>query len=240
LAVLNVRLGEEMKRKLAELAKVVGASQSELVKGAVRERIAVHEVAKEETAPLIPEWIPEGKYVALVRGAVASVGDSVAEVVAMALEKFADDPIYVGRKGKMISPIHYAFLAEESIRCWKYARVDEQNFLIVPITVVGKKRVRAASTPDTAASLTLVNSEIVDQAGLHPASQELIITAAGAVKMRTYDAEIELPVGRYETQIASFRIPKALPFQVLLGRNLLDMIDLYALGKSKVVCIKDP
>lgn len=58
--------------------------------------------------------------------------------------------------------------------------------------------------------------------------------------MRTYSANVELPVGNYQTLVGSLRIPKILPFQVLLGRNLLDMMDLYALGKSKVVCIKDP
>jgi hypothetical protein len=40
--------------------------------------------------------------------------------------------------------------------------------------------------------------------------------------------------------VASSEIPKILPFQLLLGRNILGLVDLYALGKSKVVCVKDP
>jgi len=241
MAVLNVRLAEEMKRKLAELAKAVGTSQSHLVKSAVEEKIAVHEVAHTDAPPKIPEWVPDGKYVALVRGAVAAVGDSVAEVVAAALQKFSEDHIHVARKGRLIKPVHYAFFAEATMKCWKYATVDEQSYPIIPITIVGKeKRVTAASSPDTAASLTLVSSEIVAEADLQPIAQETIATAAGPVKTRTFNAKIELAVGKYETVIASLRIPKVLPFQVLLGRNLLDMIDLYALGKTKVVCLKDP
>jgi predicted aspartyl protease len=98
----------------------------------------------------------------------------------------------------------------------------------------------ASSSPDTGASLTLVSSRIVDEAGLQPAGKETVATAAGMVKMRTFGASIELPVGRYDAIVASSEIPQALPFQILLGRNILDLVDLYALGKSKVVCLKDP
>lgn len=142
----------------------------------VEEKITVHEIAQEAAPLTIPARVPDGMYVALVRGAVAAVGDSVADVVAAALQKFSDDPLYVARKGKPIKTLHYAFLAEASIKCWKYTKVDEQSYPIIPITIAGKRRVTAASSPDTAASLTLVSSEIVDQAELQPATQETIVT----------------------------------------------------------------
>jgi hypothetical protein len=44
----------------------------------------------------------------------------------------------------------------------------------------------------------------------------------------------------YDVVVASSEIPKTLPFQILLGRNILDLINLCALGKSKVICVKDP
>jgi len=102
------------------------------------------------------------------------------------------------------------------------------------------KKMVAASSPDTAASLALVSPQIVDGAGLQPAAEETVATAAGVVKMNTFDATIERSVGRYDAVVASSEIPKALPFQILLGRNILDLVDLYALGKSKVICVKDP
>jgi predicted aspartyl protease len=98
----------------------------------------------------------------------------------------------------------------------------------------------AASSPDTAASLTLVSQQIVDGAGLQPAAEETVATAAGMVRMKTYNATFETPVGRYDAVVASSEIPTTLPFQILLGRNILDLIDLYAMGKSRVICIKDP
>lgn len=240
MAVVNFRIPEEMKRKLAGVAKATGASQTEMVKSAVAEKLTIHEVARAESSANIPSWIPEGKYVALVRGAVAAVGDSVAEVVSAALTKFPDEAIHVARKGKSIKAFHYAFLAQTEMKCWKYVTVDQQSYPVIPATVIGTKKMVAASAPDTAASLTLVSPQIVDGAGLRPAAEEAVVTAAGMVKMNTFNATIELPVGCYDAVVASSQIPKTLPFQILLGRNILDLVDLYALGKSKVICVKDP
>jgi predicted aspartyl protease len=239
-AIINLRVSEEMKRKLAGLAKAKGASQTDMVKTAVAEKLTVNEVARAEPSMDIPSWVPEGKYVALVRGAVAAVGDSVADVVAAALAKFPEDAIHVARKGRSIKAVHYAFLAETEMKCWKYVTVGQQPYPVIPTTIIGKKRIVAGSSPDTGASMTLVSSRIVDEAGLQPAGKETVATAAGMVKMRTFGASIELPVGRYDAIVASSGIPQALPFQILLGRNILDLVDLYALGKSKVVCLKDP
>ncbi len=240
MAIVNLRVPEELKRKLAGVAKATGASQTEMVKGALVEKLTIQEVARAESSKNIPSWVPEGKYVALVRGAVAAVGDSVAEVVSAALTKFPDYAIHVARKGKSIKAVHYAFLAQTEMKCWKYVTVDQQTYPVIPTTIVGKKKLVAASSPDTAASLTLVSPHIVDEAGLRPAAEETVATAAGIVKMNTFNAAIELPVGRYDAVVASSEIPKFLPFQILLGRNILDLVDLYVLGKSKVICVKDP
>ena len=240
MAIINLRVPEEMKRKLADFAKAKGASQTEMVKSAVAEKLTVHQVARAESSTKIPSWVPEGKYVALVRGAVAAVGDSVADVVSAALGKFPDEAIHVARQGKSIKPVHYAFLAETAMKCWKYVTVDQQSYPVIPATIIGKRKLAIASSPDTAASLSLVSSQIVDEAGLQPAAEETVATAAGMVKMSTFNASIELPVGRYDAIVASSEIPKALPFQILLGRNILDQVDLYTLGKSKVICVRDP
>jgi predicted aspartyl protease len=154
--------------------------------------------------------------------------------------KFPDDPIHVARKGKSIKAIPYAFLAQVEMRCWKYVTVERESYPIIPATITGTKKIVAASSPDTAASLTIVSSQIADEAGLRPAAEETVATAGGMVRMNTFKALIELPVGRYDAVVASSEIPRNLPFQILLGRNILDLIDIYALGKNKVICVKDP
>ena len=67
----------------------------------------------------VPGWVPDRKYVAIVHGTVVAVGDSVAKIVAEALDKFRDEPIQVARKGEPIRPVHYAFHAESEPGCWK-------------------------------------------------------------------------------------------------------------------------
>lgn len=177
MAIINLRVSEEMKRKLAGFAKATGASQTEMVKTAVAEKLTVHEAAHTEPSTDIPNWVPDGKYVALVRGAVAAVGDSVADVVMAALAKFPNEAIHVARKGKAIKPVHYTFLAQTDMKCWKYVTVTQQPYPVIPTTIIGKKRMVAAASPDIAASLTLVSSQIVDEAGLQPAAEETIATA---------------------------------------------------------------
>ena len=147
MAVVNFRIPEEMKRKLAGVAKATGVRQTEMVKSAVAEKLTIHEVACAESSANIPSWIPEGKYVALVRGAVAAVGDSVAEVVSAALSKFPDEAIHVARKGKCIKAFHYAFLAQTEMKCWKYVAVDQQSYPVIPAAVIGTKKMVAASAP---------------------------------------------------------------------------------------------
>ena len=65
MAVVNLRIPEEMKRKLAGIAKATGASQTEIVKSAVAEKLVIHQVACAESSTNIPSWVPEGKFVAL-------------------------------------------------------------------------------------------------------------------------------------------------------------------------------
>jgi predicted aspartyl protease len=240
MAIINLRVSEEMKRRLANFAKAAGASQTEMVKNAVAEKLAVHQATISEPSMDVPNWVPDGRYIALVRGAVAAVGDSVADVSSAAMAKFPDEPIRITRKGKPIRTIPYAFQAEPTLKCWKYVMVDKESYPILPTTIVGKQKLTTASSPDTGSSLTLVTPQLIEQAGLEQVATETIATAGGLVKMSTFRATIELPIGRYKATVASSMIPKTLPFQVLLGRNILDQVDLYTLGKSKVLCLKDP
>ena len=108
------------------------------------EKLTIYEVARTELSTEIPGWVPEGKYVALVRGAVAAVGDSVAVAVSTALAKFPDNAIHVARKGKPIKPVHYAFLAQAEMKYWKYVTMGEESYPVIPATIMGTKKMVAA------------------------------------------------------------------------------------------------
>jgi hypothetical protein len=89
---------------LADLARAKGASQAEMVKVALAEKLTIHEAEGTESSTVIASWVPYGKYVALVRGAVAAVGDSVADVVAAALAKFPDDRSMLSARERRSDP----------------------------------------------------------------------------------------------------------------------------------------
>jgi hypothetical protein len=129
MARINLRVSEGMRGELIDLTKATGLSQTKLVKNALAERLSVQKAADAESSTRIPTWVPDGKYVALVRGSVAAVGDSVADVSATAIIKFPDEPIRVIRKGRRIKPIHYALLAEPTLKSWKYEIVEPDFFL---------------------------------------------------------------------------------------------------------------
>jgi predicted aspartyl protease len=79
------------------------------------------------------------------------------------------------------------------MKCWKYVTVNQESYPVIPTPIIGAKKMVTASSPDTGASLTLVSQQIVDGAGLRPAAEETVATAAGMVKMKTFNATIELP-----------------------------------------------
>ena len=54
-----------------------------------------------------------------------------------------------------------------------------------------------------------MNAQIAEEMNLCSAHEEMIDTAAGMVKMRTFSAAIELPVGLYDMTVASCEVQVA-------------------------------
>lgn len=113
MATINLRVTEEIKRRLGVFASAKGCQPKRSREEPVAEKLLVQEAADFEPAK-VPSWVPDGKYVALVRGSVAAVGRSVAEVSPTAITKFPNDPIRVTRKGKRIKSVEYAFLGVDT------------------------------------------------------------------------------------------------------------------------------
>lgn len=213
---------------------------SKIVKELLDERLTIeaHETPSQDWS--IPDWVPDGKFVALVKGAVVAVGDSVAEVTAQAASKFRDEYVQVKRKGQPIPVVEYAYHTLTELKCWRYYSVGPRTYPVIPVTIIGKRKVETTAMPDSAASLTLVKEEVVEKSGLKFLREEDLFTGAGPVTKRTFEGKVELPMGTHKVRMASVIIPDGLPFKVLLGRNILDSLQTYLLGKDKVLCIKDP
>lgn len=228
-----------MKKRLKRLMTREDQTLSKVVKELLGERLVIEELEEAKDWP-VPNWVPEGKYVALVKGAVAAVGDSIPYVLDQAVSRFKHEAIQVKRKGKPISKIEYSFFASAEVRCWRYASVGENDYPILPATVIGKSRVDAAAIVDTASSLTLAKKELIDNAGLDYVTQRKIHTAQGSAAFKIFGGKIELATGTYKVEVAEASMPKEFPVRLIVGRNVLDSIDTYILGKRHIICIKDP
>ena len=94
--------------------------------------------------------------------------------------------------------------------------------------------------PDSAASLSILKNTYVKQLNLTTIRTEEIITMAGPIQLNVIKVNIQIDDMILTSEILKGQIPDELPFDLLLGRNVLDLLDVYLLGKRQVICLKDP
>ena len=70
----------------------------------------------------IPDWIPDGKFVAFVNNAIAAVEDSLQQVAHEAIQKFPDFSLIIKKKGNNFRIPEYAFSAFSELKCWNYSK----------------------------------------------------------------------------------------------------------------------
>ncbi|MHA1325634.1 MAG: hypothetical protein ACTSRL_22825, partial [Candidatus Helarchaeota archaeon] len=123
MTVLNVGINEKTKKKLKEVVKLSEyKTVSELVRSTINEKLTIEEAEKDVIQKVtIPEWIPEGKYIAFVKGSIAAVGDSIAEVSREAATKFPNEACVIKRQGAKIQLLEYVFSAFTELKCWQYS-----------------------------------------------------------------------------------------------------------------------
>lgn len=241
MTLLNIKIKEKEKDRIKEIIKKSDyKSISEFVREAIDEKLRIEENKNEFHEITIPDWIPDGKYYAIVKGAIVGVGDAPSSLAREVVAKFPFEYVIMKRKNKDFPKLEYVYSAESvDLKCWKYFEADEKSYPILPITLIkADKRETLNAIPDTAASLTLMKSEIVDELALEKVGVEAIQTASGISDRPIHKCNIELLSQTFTIRIISSPISDLLPFQCLIGRNLLDLFDLYLLGKKQIICIK--
>ena len=119
MTILNVEIDKKKKEKIKEIVKSsTYKTISEFVRSSIEERLKIEEIAKKKFENVvIPEWIPDGKYIAFVNGAIASIGDTVSEVSRESAEKFPDSSVVIKRKGEPVKIPEYIFSAFTELKC---------------------------------------------------------------------------------------------------------------------------
>ena len=93
--------------------------------------------------------------------------------------------------------------------------------------------------PDSAASLSVLNNQLCKTLNLEPIRTEEVYTAGGIVKLNVVSTNIKINDLIIKSEFVDGQIPELMPFDLLLGRNIIDLFDVYLLGKMKILCIKD-
>jgi len=213
---------------------------SQFVRKAISEKLKIEELKSQAEEVEAPDWVPDGKYYAVIKGAIIGVADSPSSLMEDLIGKFPFKGIVIKRKNKKIPKLEYAFSANSvELNCWDYHRVDANTYPIIPVKLVKKDiKKTIAVIPDTAASVCLLRSDIFDEFKLEEIDEKTVQTVSGIEKKSVFKLNLEIFGQVLQVGCISTPISKILPFQGMIGRNVLDIFDLYLLGRRKIICMK--
>ena len=243
MTILNLHIKEEDKAKLQDLVESnKSKSMSEIVRKLLSEKIKIENISRKNdnnSDVKIPDYIPKNKYVGFANGAIITVGDTVSEVAQVAVEKFPNDPLVIKYNGPKKKPVEYCFMSLTDLQCWKYVNVENITYPIIPIALeINSNKKKLYALIDTAASLCVLKQGLIDPTKFTETRVEQVSTAAGVIATKVYEGKVTLFEIEFETEFILAQIDDSLPFNILIGRNLLDKLDAHFLGKKQLICLK--
>ncbi len=243
MTILNIHIKDEDKKKVQELAAIKNEkSMSEFIRKLLAENVKIQEISEKRVMSgniEIPEYIPKNKYVGFVNGAIIAVADSPSEISRIAAGKVINSPLLIKFNGPKKKRMEYCFLSLSDLNCWNYAQIEDYSYPVISVgfkTNVGKENLFASI--DTAASLCVLRKGTFNSETFEVSRKEKISTATGIVEAIIYSCEITLIDSKFKTEFILAPIADLFPFQLLIGRNLLDKLDAYFFGKRQIFCLK--
>jgi predicted aspartyl protease len=246
MTLINVHVKEEDKKKLQKYVETSGGeSMSEVIRTMIHDKIEIDNLVASmpPTEDVeIPAYVPRNKYVIFVNGAIVGVGDNPSELAEMAMQKFPNLPFVMMFNGEQPRSMEYVFMGVTETGAWKYCRFGTQSYPMLPIELEVKNPGTVTKTyfasVDTAASLCVVKAGTIPADACTSIRKERIATAGGIVEVEIYKGTTTLLATRFDIEFIFSPIPDSLPFTFLIGRNLLDQLDVYFLGKKQVMLLK--
>ena len=110
---------------------------------------------------------------------------------------------------------------------------------LIPIIIKSNSKEKPVfASIDTAASLCVLRDEVFASKDLIVSREEQISTAAGIINTKIYVGKIKIVDIEFDIEFIVAPLANGLPFRMLIGRNLLDQLDAYFLGKKQILCLK--
>jgi hypothetical protein len=218
-------------------------SISDFVRKTILEKIKIEDLTKKDQNLQdvnIPDYIPKNKYVVFVNGAIVGVGDSPSEVSLIAVQKFPNLPFFIEFNGvKKDKKIEYCFMSFSDFQGWKYSRLYAYSYPILPLNISHKEgKALINASIDTASTLCLLKNNLIPKRNFEKNRTQDIYTAGGIITGEIYSTHIELLNTTFIVEFIFAPISDELPFQFLIGRNLLDELDAFFFGKKQIFLLR--
>nr|MDO8111866.1 hypothetical protein [Candidatus Sigynarchaeota archaeon] len=244
MTLLNIHVKDEDKKKLQKYVETIGGeSMSDVVRSMIQEKIKIDEVIA-ALPPVdqvdIPDYVPKDKYVIFVNGAIVGVGDNPSELAELALQKFPDLPFVMKYNGKKKPFLEHVFMSLSNVHAWRYCIFEGHSFPMLPIEFQcsDKNKKTLYASIDTAATLCVMKENVLPIDSFTSSRKEKISTADGILESQIYEGIVKILDTSFEIEFIITPMPDELPFKFLIGRNLLDQLDAYFLGKKQVLLLK--
>ncbi len=142
MTILNVEVDKRKEERIKEIAKSsVYKTISEFVRSVLDEKLKIEETSQKKSGDCsIHKWVPNGKYIAFVHGAIASIGDTISEVSRESADKFPESSVIIKKKGKPTSIPEFIFSTFTELKCWNYSIVENRSYPLLLLKIIAMAR----------------------------------------------------------------------------------------------------
>ena len=251
MTIINFKIDEKKKKQIEELTEIKGyKSVSDFIRQIIDREMNVQKKIDDflsrnppfdRSKIVIPEYIPDGKFLGISRNAIVAVGDSAQEVAKTLTEKFPESAsgiIHKGHEDEKIELLLSIFSISES-KCFHQYSYKNDYYPLLRISMnINKEEIPLVGLLDTGATLIAVDKEIVEQYSFKSTQIKKIYTARGIVDVPIYKGVFKYEDKSMELQFICTETPKEFAFNALLGKNFVDNFNILFLGKEKLFCIQ--
>ena len=243
MTLLNIHIKEKEKKKLQEyINKYTEKSMSEFVRDLIAEKMNIEELisSTQLSEPIdIPDYVPKNQYVAFVKGAVVAIGSDPSDLAEIALQKFPNLPFIIKYNGPKQKSMEYCYASIHRFQGWKYGIIEDRSYPVIPIIFYSNDEKRELSASiDTASSLCILKKDVISSEQCVISRKEQITTAAGVIDALIYKGKVTILDEDFDIEFLIASLFNGMPFKFLIGRNLLDQLDAYFMGKKQVLLLR--
>jgi len=251
MTVINFKVDEGKKKKIEEIVKLKGyKSVSEFIRQAIEDKMNLNKVIDNfllknpqlnEQEIIIPDYIPDGKYLGIAKNEIVVTGDTVDEVMKTLLTKFSESATAIIRKGKEMEQFEtlFSLFSAENTRCFHQTKIKNNYYPILEFEILNnKKLISILGIVDTGATIMALNRNLFQSDNLVPTRKSKILTPNGIIELPIHTGKFKYNNQEVELEFVLTDFDGPFTIQALIGKNFIDRFNLLLLGNDKLFCLQ--